>query len=128
MSVISTVPGNPPPFPVHRFTVDEYHRIIQAGVLTEDNPVELLEGWIVPKMPHNPPHDATIELVEESLQSKLPAGWRIRVQLAITTDDSEPEPDLAVVRGAARSRLTSHPGPQDIALLVEVSDSSLSHD
>jgi hypothetical protein len=47
-----------PPLPVRRFTVDEYHRMIQAGVLGEDDDVELLEGWIVPKMGRNPPHDA----------------------------------------------------------------------
>ncbi len=117
-----------PPFPVRRFTVDEYHRMIQMGLLTEDEPVELLEGWIVPKMPRNPNHDATIELAQETLRGRLPPGWRVRVQSAITTADSEPEPDVAVVRGGPRERLSRHPGPQDIALLIEVADSSLAHD
>jgi hypothetical protein len=70
MSITITPFGNPPPFPVRRFTVDEYHRMIQAGILTESDPVELLEGWIVAKMPHNPPHDSTIELVDESLRTR----------------------------------------------------------
>lgn len=113
---------------MRRFTVDEYHRMIQAHILTEDDRVELLEGWIVHKMAHNPPHDGTIEVVDDRLTGVLPAGWRIRVQSAITTPDSEPEPDIAVVRGTARTYLTRHPGPADIGLLVEVSDSTLSRD
>src|SRR5205814_6424888 len=96
---IGTFPtgGNPPPFPVRRITVDEYHRMIQAGILTENDPVELLDGWITPKMPQNLPHQVTIELVPEVLRSALPAGWRVRAQLPITTPDSEPEPDFAIV-------------------------------
>ncbi len=102
--------------------------MIEAGVLPEDERVELLEGWIVPKMPHHPPHDGTIDITEERLRGALPAGWRIRVQSAITTSDSEPEPDVAVVRGTARSFLTRHPGPADIGLLIEVSESTLQRD
>jgi hypothetical protein len=117
-----------PPFPVRRWTVDEYHDMIQKGVITEDDPVELLEGWIVPKMGRNPPHDVAIVCVQEALRPLLPAGWHTRVQSGITTAESEPEPDLAAVRGAARDYLTRHPGPQDAALLVEVADSSLLHD
>lgn len=117
-----------PPFPVRRFTVDEYHRMAQAGVLTENDPVELLEGWIVAKMPHKPSHDATIDQTDEILRGKLPAGWRMRIQSAITTDDSEPEPDLAVVLGPASRYAAHHPGPHEIALLIEVADSSLAHD
>lgn len=117
-----------PPFPVRRFTVDEYHRIIQAGVLTENDLVELLEGWIVAKMPHKPSHDATIDQTDEVLRGRMPTGWRVRIQSAITTDDSEPEPDLVVVLGPANRYSERHPGPRDIALLVEVADSSLAHD
>ncbi len=108
--------------------MDEYHRIIEAGVLTENDPVELLEGWIVAKMPHKPSHDATIDQTDEILRGKVPTGWRLRIQSAITTDDSEPEPDLVVVLGPASRYAARHPGPQDIALLIEVADSSLAHD
>jgi Uma2 family endonuclease len=117
-----------PPFPVRRWTVDEYHHMIETGIITENDPVELLEGWIVPKMGRNPPHDVAIELTMDALRSRLPEGWRIRVQSAVTTDDSEPEPDLAVVRGNPRDHLKRHPGPQDVAVMVEVADSSLAHD
>lgn len=117
-----------PPSTVRRFSVDEYHRMVEAGVLTENDPVELLEGWIVAKMPHNPTHDATIDQTDEVLRGQLPTGWRIRIQSAITTDDSEPEPDLAVVLGPAGRYAANHPGPQDIALVVKVADSSLAYD
>jgi Uma2 family endonuclease len=90
--------------------------------------VELLEGWIVLKMPHKQNHDATVDQANEVLRGKLPVGWRMRVRSAVTTDDSEPEPDLAVVLGPANRYAARHPGAQDIALLVEVADSSLAHD
>src|SRR5215831_15286794 len=92
-SVVNPYPMSP--YPVRRFTVGEYHRMIQAGILTEDDPVELLEGWIVPKMPHTPPHDRTIQMGNKRTGRRLPPGWDIRVQSAISTADSEPEPDLA---------------------------------
>lgn len=124
----TTGTGYQAPFPNRRFTVDEYHHLIQTGVLTEDDPVELLEGRLVTKMPHNPPHDGTIQVTDEVIHRHLPTGWRIRIQSAITTTDSEPEPDLVIARGNARTYLTRHPGPQDIATLIEVADSSLARD
>src|SRR5437762_12339480 len=129
MSTGTLLGGNPPPpFPVRRFTVDEYHRMIQTGILTEDDRVELLEGWIVPKMPHNPPHDSVLDQSQETLRSVLPPGWRLRIQSAITTPDSEPEPDIAIVQGPANRYRTRHPEPLDIAMLAEVSDSTLAND
>src|SRR5947209_14046669 len=111
MSAIIAPPiGTTPPYPVCKWTVDAYHHLIQAGLLTEDDNVELLEGWIVPKMPHNPPHDGTIQSTGEAVDRRLPAGWKVRVQSAVTTGDSEPEPDLAVVRGDARTYFHRHPG------------------
>jgi hypothetical protein len=113
---------------LRRFTVDEYHRMIRTGILAEDEPVELLEGWIVTKMPRNPAHDLALEKLDVAIRERLPAGWRIRIQCAVTTDDSEPEPDLALVRGPVPSSATSHPRPDEIGTLVEVADSSLEHD
>jgi Uma2 family endonuclease len=120
--------GRIPSAPVHRFTVDEYHRMIKAGVLTENQRVELLEGWVISKMPHNPPHDSTIDLVVGQVEEILPQDWFIRVQSAITTEDSEPEPDIAVVRGPRGRYLKSHPRTPEIGLLIEVSDTTLDHD
>jgi Uma2 family endonuclease len=129
---IATPPGwslfQVPPFPVRRFTVAEYHHMIQTGMLAEDEPVELLEGWIVPKMPRNPPHDGTIQAADKVIGRHLPAGWDTRIQSAITLADSEPEPDLTVVKGDERTYFTRHPGPQDIGLLIEVADTWLTHD
>lgn len=102
--------------------------MIQAGILTEDDRVELLEGWIVPKMPHNPPHDGTIQSAGEVISSHLPPGWRVRTQSVVTTSDSEPEPDLAIVRGDRRTYLSRHPGPADVGTVVEVSDTTLARD
>jgi Uma2 family endonuclease len=79
-------------------------------------------------MPKNPLHDGTIDLIRELLSKVLPQGWRLRVQSAITTLESQPEPDLVVARGAGRDFLRRHPGPADIALVIEVSDSSLERD
>lgn len=118
-----------PPIPIRRFTVNEYHRMIQAGILGEDDDVELLEGWIVPKMPRNPAHDGTIAIVmTDVLTPRLPAEYHCRGQSAITTADSEPEPDIAVVRGPKRIFLIRHPGPADMPLVIEVADSSLDRD
>lgn len=116
------------PLPHYRFTVKQYHRMIQTGVLTENDRVELLEGWIVPKMPHNPPHDGTISLLHRRFSRLLPEDWIIRIQSAITTRESEPEPDLAVVSGPERTYLARHPSPRDVGMLIEVSESTLRDD
>jgi Uma2 family endonuclease len=120
-----------PPTPLssaHQFTVDEYHRMIQTGILDETDRVELLEGYVVDKMRHNPLHDGSIQVVQDVLAPRLPAGWCIRGQSAVTLSDSEPEPDLTVVRGTSRTYLTRHPHPGDVGMLVEIADSSLARD
>jgi Uma2 family endonuclease len=123
------LPAIMPPLPVRRFTVDEYHQMIQVGILGEDDDVELLEGWIVPKMARNPAHDAVVSwIMNRRIAPLLPVGWFCRGQSAITTDDSEPEPDIAVVRGSELDYLARHPSPADMALLVEVANSSLPRD
>lgn len=118
----------PPPYPVKRFTVDQYHRMIQAGVFADDDRFELLEGWIIPMMSRNPPHDALLMRLQRVLFRTLPPGWDFRNQSAITTRESEPEPDLVVVRGDADHYDDRHPGPADIALAIEVAESSLGRD
>jgi len=99
--------------------------MIEAGILGEDDPVELLEGWLVATMVHNPNHDSTVAAAQEALQKRVSQNWHIRVQSAITTQDSEPEPDLVVVVGPALRYKSAHPRPSDIDLVVEVADSSL---
>jgi Uma2 family endonuclease len=111
-----------------RFSVPEYHRLTEIGVLTEDDNLELIEGYLVLKMSRNPPHDGTIQIESQALAATLPAGWCVRVQCAVTLPDSEPEPDLAVVRGNVRSYVARHPGVGDIGTLIEVADSTLAGD
>lgn len=111
-----------------RFTVPEYHKLIEIGMLTEDDRVELLEGYLVEKMPHDPIHDGTIQLVEGAITRLLPGGWCQRVQSAITLPTSEPEPDVAVVRGSRRSYLSRHPIVSDFGIVIEVSNTTLDSD
>src|SRR5438105_2876312 len=100
MSVLTQSPDfQIPRLPVRRFTVAEYHQMIAAGILGEDDKVELLEGLIVPKMARKPPHDAVLGIADDVIRARLPSAWKVRIQSAITTADSEPEPDIAVVRG-----------------------------
>lgn len=111
-----------------RFSVAEYHKLIDMGILTEDDNLELLDGYLVHKMSRNPPHDAALQLIQETLPRLLPAGWCLRMQSAITLSRSEPEPDAALVRGNARTYATHHPYPPNIGLVIEVSDSILDGD
>jgi Uma2 family endonuclease len=117
-----------PPVPVHRFSVEEYHRLVELGILAEDAPVELLEGWIVPMPIRTPRHDGTLSLADIELRPLLPPGWFLRIQAAIITEDSHPQPDIAVVRGPRAQYVKRHPGPRDIGMLVEVADASLLQD
>ena len=88
---------------IWRLSVAQYHDMIRAGILTDNDPVELLEGWLVPKMMKNPPHAAVTELVRDTLHSVVPPGWHVRQQQPITLARSEPEPDLTIVRGRVRT-------------------------
>ncbi len=115
-------------YPMHRFTVEEYHRLAAAGVLSEDDSLELLEGWLVEKMTKSPRHDACITRIERLLRRVLPHGWMIRIQSAVTTKDSEPEPDLAIVRDKDDDYAFAHPSAGDIGLVIEVADTSLAKD
>src|SRR5258708_30874336 len=104
-----------------RFTVEQYHRMIDGGALTENDRVELLEGWIVLKKPHNPPHDSSIWNCQTLLLSKLmPEDWIIRIRSAVTLAASEPEPDLTVARGPGQRYFRAPPRSTDIGLLLDV--------
>lgn len=110
------------------FTLAEYHKLIELGVLTENDPVELIDGCLVEKMPHDPVHDGTIQLVSRAVLRLAPPGWCGRIQSSATLPPSEPEPDFVLARGDERSYLRRHPGPGDIGLVAEVSNSSLEYD
>ncbi|MCE7987679.1 MAG: Uma2 family endonuclease [Caldilinea sp. CFX5] len=111
-----------------RLTVEQYHQMIKAGILTDDDPVELLEGLLVQKMSKNPPHRMSTFLVRRMLERLLGDEWYIDSQESVTTADSEPEPDVTVSRGSVFAYAERHPGPADTVLLVEVSDATLHRD
>ncbi len=110
---------------IWRFSVDEYHEMVRAGILAEDAPVELLDGCVVKKMMIRPPHAVATDLVEDAMVAVLPKGFVVRSQKPITLSASEPEPDAVAVPGPRRRWVKGHPGPRDVALVVEVADSSL---
>ena len=101
-------PSDPPEY---TFTLDQYHRMIDAKIITEEDRVEFIEGVLVPKMTRKPPHDSCLDRLEDALRALLPARWRVRSQKAITLTDGEPEPDVAVVLGPASRYDDHHPGP-----------------
>lgn len=116
------------PYPLRRFTVEEYERIAKAGILTEDDSVELLEGIIVEKMTKNPRHDATIDVLVQLLIRLLPDGWFCRSQNVLITGDSAPEPDVMLVRGSPQSYGTKHPRAENVPWVAEVAETSLAID
>ncbi len=124
----SAAEADVPDVPIYRLTVAQYEAMARAGILTEDDPVELLEGWLVQKMTKHPPHIAATRLLLHALGALLPPGWMVDAQNPVATTDSEPEPDLMVIRGTPRDYKDRLAGPQDVALIVEVADTSLRQD
>lgn len=112
----------------HRFTVEQYHRMIETGVLTTEQRVELLDGVVVDKMVHNPPHSSAVRRLIRILGKLLPADWITSPQLPVTLKSSEPEPDLAVVVGREERYDERHPQPREVGLIIEVADDSLPRD
>jgi Uma2 family endonuclease len=113
---------------LHRVSVTKYHEMIAKGILGEDDPIELIEGYMVAKMPRNPEHDSALSAVQDLVTRMVPSGFTVRGQCAATIQDSEPEPDLVVARGDRTVFRSRHPGPADTRLVVEVSALSLIFD
>ena len=133
MMSVAVLPPEPratiPASRLKRFTKAEYNRLVESGIYTTEDRFELLEGWLVDKMPNNPPHASAIGLLEEILLALLIAPWIFRTQRPISlSGNSVPEPDLVVVTGPHRRFAKRHPSAADIALLVEVSHTTLDQD
>jgi Uma2 family endonuclease len=132
MSTITSTPMLTPPWapPLpRRITVDEYDRMTKAGILEDPGKVELINGFLVEKMAKNSRHSYSALSAHEILAGRLPAGWSSRPEQPVRIPDfDEPEPDVSVVRGSRADYRDRIPGPADIAMLVEVSDSSLAFD
>ena len=117
-----------PPLPLLRFSVAQYHMLGDLGVLTPEDKVELLEGWIVENRNQRSVHGYFVGMLSEWFQNRVPEGYIVRCQLPITTERSEPEPDIAIVSGGHHDYRNSHPTGNDCRLIIEVSDTSLDKD
>jgi Uma2 family endonuclease len=111
------------------FTTAEYHTMLQAGILTEEDRVELIEGEILQMTPIGSRHAGCIKdlngIFSQSLGKRAVVGVQDPVHL---NDFSEPQPDLSVLQPRGDKYRGSHPGPDDVFLLIEVADSSTGHD
>jgi Uma2 family endonuclease len=118
----------PPSEWFYRLTVDQYRAMARLGILTPDDRVELLEGWLVTKMTKHRPHVVCAQRTFHAIAAIMPAGWFVAKEDPVLAFDSEPEPDISVVRGTFGDYIERTPGPLQVALVVEVADSSLSTD
>jgi len=114
--------------PIWKLNIDQYHAMIAAGILDEDAQLELLEGLLITKMPKNPPHRISTKLMRAALEKLVPIGWYVDSQEPITLIDSEPEPDVMVIRGQTTDYRDRHPQAQDLEVVIEVSDATLERD
>ena len=112
------------------FTVDEYHRMAEAGILCEDDRVELVEGEIIEMPPIGSQHASIVDTISDILRSNLTRQRAIiRVQGPIRLGEkSEPEPDVSILAPRIDAYRDSHPGAADVLLLIEVSDTTLAFD
>ncbi len=110
----------------HRFTVDEYHRMAEAGLLSEDDRVELIDGEIIEMTPIGWRHARCVSRLNMLLARFAGDRYVVGVQNPLTiSEHGEPQPDLVLLERRPRGRL---PGPADAALVIEVSDTTLAYD
>ncbi len=112
-----------------RFTIDEYHRLIELGFLTEGDRVELIQGELISMTAKGTPHTVCASILCRQLDRLLGDRAVIRGQDPITLpNQSEPEPDVVIARGTDEDYLAHHPYPEDILLAIEISDKTLDYD
>lgn len=112
-----------------RFTVEEYEQMIATGILTEDDRVELIWGEIVEMSPINVRHAAVVKRLNAYFTTALAGRAIVGIQDPIRLgNDSEPQPDLTLLRPRDDYYASGHPGPEDVWLLVEVADTTLNFD
>ena len=114
-------------YSVAKWSVEDYHKMIEAGILS-DRSVELIAGEILQMSPEGPIHTSINHITVAYLRSILGEQAVVREAHPITLTDSEPEPDIAVVRSPYTLYLNHHPYPEDIYWLAEIADSTLSKD
>ena len=114
--------------PVRRFTVDEYYAMAEVGILTEDDRVELIDGVIIEMPPMGSRHIGGVNGFTRELSATVRRRAVVQVQSSVRLDDgTEPVPDLALLRERADLYSSSVAGPEDVLLLIEVSDSSVDY-
>jgi Uma2 family endonuclease len=113
----------------YRFTTEEYHQMGEAGILSEDKRVELINGEIVEMSPSKSLHAGVVKFLSSILNKRLGAQYIISVQDPVKIEPySEPEPDLAILVHREDFYRKSHPTPKEVILLIEVADTSLEKD
>ncbi len=111
------------------FTVDEFHRMRQAGILGEDDRVELVAGEVVEMTPIGSRHAACVKRIVSTLSAGSPARWILSVQDPVRLDPrTELQPDVALLRPCDDFYARAHPGPGDVLLVIEVADTSAETD
>jgi Uma2 family endonuclease len=111
------------------FTVDEYHRMVSSGILTEEDRVELIDGVIVEMSAPSSRHAAWVDRLTARLTELIGGRAIVRVQGPMALGDrAEPQPDLALLLSRADFYAQGHPGPGDVVLAIEVSDTSVEYD
>jgi Uma2 family endonuclease len=110
----------------HPITVDEYHRMVETGLLREDDRVELLNGRLIDVPPPSPPHSGSNNALLATFIRALGDRAYVGGQSPVVLDDwSEPEPDVVVARPDRERYMTRHPRPADVFFIVEVSRTTL---
>jgi len=113
----------------HRFTVKEYYRMAETGVLRPDARVELLNGEIIDMSPIGSSHAGTVKRFIRIFTKLAQERWQVSAQDPLHLDEhSEPEPDFMLLKPSADDYTSHHPQPEDVFLLVEVADASLDYD
>ena len=114
---------------IRRLSVQDYHRMVETGILTPDEQVELIEGQLYQMAAKGTFHSAAITRIKRLLERRLGNQVLLRFQDPVRlSDDSEPEPDVAVVQPDPLDYEDHHPTPEEIYLLIEVSDRTLKRD
>ena len=112
-----------------KFTVDEYYRMAEVGILHPDERVELIDGEIILMVPIGPLHAETVEHWSNVLKERVGGPYTVRSQNPVKLGENlEPVPDLAIVLRRASGFFGSHPGPDETLMVIEVSDTTLAYD
>jgi Uma2 family endonuclease len=133
---VSTITTTPLPmessWPAYRLSVDQYEAMVESGIFTERDKLQLIDGMLVAKVTQGDDHIVADDLCRDALNAVVPAGWFVRSAKPVRLPpNNEPEPDEAIIRGKTRDYkrgTRGKPGPQDVGLIAEVSDSSLADD